>query len=87
MGNNGFYSYSKVISDDNINYLCDLVKEKIDDTSSKIINAKFDINPKVINGVNKGCMFCKYKDICYVKNEDYVNLEAVSNVFGGEQDE
>ena len=45
---------------------------------------KFDINPKVIKNINKGCMYCKYNDICYMRNEDIVNLKEVSNLFGGE---
>ena len=80
-----FYYYSKVISDDEIDYLCNIVKNKINETSNNIVNGKFDINPKVIGKVNKGCMYCKYKDICYMKNEDIVNLVEVKNVFGGEE--
>ena len=29
-------------------------------------------------------MYCKYNDICYMRNEDIVNLKEVSNLFGGE---
>ena len=83
----GFYYYSKVISDDEIDYLCNIVKDKINETSNKIINGCFDINPKVIGKINKGCIYCKYKDICYMKNEDIVNLVEVKNVFGGENNE
>ena len=81
-----FYSYSKVLSDDEIDTICDIVKNKIEEASKKIINGEFDINPKVINKVNKGCMYCKYKDICYMKNEDIVNLEE-KKLFGGEENE
>ncbi len=82
-----FYSYSKVITDENIDFLCDIVKDKINEASNNILDCKFDINPKVINKINKGCMYCKYKDICYMKNEDIVNLEEVSNIFGGDNHE
>ena len=81
-----FYSYSKVLSDDEINYICDIVKQKIDEASKDILDGKFDINPKAIKNVNKGCMYCQYKDICYMKNEDIVNLEE-KKLFGGEDDE
>ena len=81
-----FYSNSKVLSDDEIDYLCNIVKQKIDEASKNILDGKFDINPKVIKNVNKGCMYCQYKDICYMKNEDIVNLEE-KKLFGGESDE
>lgn len=81
-----FYSNSKVLSDDEIDYICNIVKEKIDTASKDILDGKFDINPKVIKNVNKGCMYCKYRDICYMKNEDIVNLEE-KKLFGGEDDE
>ncbi len=41
----------------------------------------------MINKENKGCMYCKYIDICYMKNEDIVNLQSPSKLFGGEDDE
>ena len=81
-----FYTYSKVLSDDEMDSICDIVKVKIDEASKKILDGEFDINPKVIGNVNKGCMYCKYKDICYMKNEDIVNLEE-KKLFGGESDE
>ena len=82
-----FYSGSKVISDDEMDYLCNIVKDKINEASTKILDGDFDINPKVIKNVNKGCMYCKYNDICYMRNEDIVNLKEVNDLFGGEIDE
>lgn len=80
MSNNGFYAYSKVISDENINKLSDLVKEKINEASINITEAKFDINPKEMNGKNIGCNYCKYKDICYMKQKDIVILKELKNI-------
>ena len=82
-----FYYYSKVLSDQNMDDICKIVKEKINETSKNILDAKFDINPKKIGKTNKGCMYCKYKDICYMKNEDIVSLEEVNSLFGGEENE
>ena len=79
-----FYFFFIVISDDEIDYLCNIVNDKINEASNKILNGEFDINPKVIKNINKGCMYCKYNDICYMRNEDIVNLKEVSNLFGGE---
>lgn len=71
----GFYAYAKVIEDVKINALINLVDEKINSAIEDILSAKFDINPKRIGMENVGCAFCKYKDICYMKEEDIVNLK------------
>ena len=87
VGNNGFYHYSKMISDEEIEILYKMVDKKIKETSENIINANFDINPKQIKKDNRGCKYCKYNDICYVRNEDIVTLKEVNDMFGGEIDD
>ncbi len=87
VGNNGFYNYSKVISDEEIDKLSLIVENNINESYKSILDARFDINPKMINNENKGCSYCKYKDICYMRNEDIVNLESKTNLFGGELDD
>lgn len=76
---NGFYNYSKVISDDEIDKLSSLVKDKINDASRDILNASFDINPKEINGKLISCNYCKYKDICYMNNNDIIKLNSIGS--------
>ena len=85
VGNNGFYQYSKVLSDEQMDKITEIVKTKIDETSTNILNANFDINPKKIKEENKGCTYCKYKDICYMRNEDIVVLAPIDDMFGGEE--
>lgn len=85
MSNNGFYSYSKVINDEQIDKLSNTVEEKISEAGKNIINGKFDINPKQIGTKLLGCNFCKFKDICYRKNADIVKLKEVK-FLGGEND-
>ena len=80
----GFYAYSKVLNDEQINFIIDTVDNKIDEAYIKIKNGEFDINPKRIGGINKGCEFCKYKDLCFMKENDIVNLKEVK--FGGEDE-
>ena len=81
---NGFYYYSKVISDEEIEELYNVVETKIKEASKDILDARFDINPKKIKDEVRSCKYCKYKDICYMKNEDVVELlEKV--LFGGEE--
>lgn len=84
-GSNGFYYYSKTINDDEIDALEKIVSDKIKSASIDILDAKFDINPKKIGKENKACKYCKYKDICYMRNEDVIELPVVTNIFGGEE--
>lgn len=76
LSSKGFYNYSKVIDDEAINKIVDIVDQKIDEAINLIEKREFTINPKKINGINKGCEFCCFKDICYVKEEDLQILPA-----------
>ena len=44
-----------------------VVKNIIKETIDKILNSKFDINPK-FDKKNIGCEMCDYKDICFMNN-------------------
>ena len=54
----------------------------------KIRNADFRINPKRIGKDLIGCEFCKYKDICFRREEDIISLKEYKNLefLGGEDD-
>jgi len=80
IGNNGFYAYSKVLNEDTINKIIDLVDKKIEEASNNIEKNKFDINPKSINNENVSCKFCKYKDICYKKEQDIEYLKEYKDL-------
>ncbi len=71
----GFYSYAKVIEDEKIRMLISLVNDKVEEAISDILDAKFDINPKRIGFNNIGCSFCKFKDLCYMREENIINLK------------
>lgn len=77
----GFYYYSKVINDEEIDILYNVVDSKIKEASKDILDSKFDINPKEMNNENIGCSFCKYKDICFMKPKDTVTLKEIKNIF------
>ena len=81
-GKNGFYRYSKVLSDENMSSLIDVVDKKIEFARDEILNAKFDISPKKLSTDKDitGCKFCHYKDICFRKNDDVVNLEKCDDL-------
>ena len=76
--NNGFYAYSKLISKEQMNKLIDIVDKKIDDSRDNILNCNFNINPKKIGDKLLGCEYCKYKDLCFMKEEDIVEKDKVS---------
>ena len=74
-------SLKHMLSDREINEIIDITKEKINETINNILESKFDINPKYDNG-NIGCEFCNYKDLCFMKEYDFVNIKQ-SNKFEG----
>lgn len=78
---NGFYSYSKIITDKQIDMLYKIVDNKINEASNNILNGRFSINPKQIEDNLLGCSYCKYKDICYMTSKDIVNLKKINDVF------
>ena len=70
-----FGRYSKIISDDEISDMIVLVDNLINKASVDIHNGVFSISPKKIDGVDQSCTFCKYKDLCFVKYNDFVDLK------------
>lgn len=74
-----FSRYSKVIDNDLIDKIKEEVERQILETIEKIKNNNFDINPKVIDGYNKGCEYCKFYDICNVNKDDMVNITTLED--------
>lgn len=71
----GFYQYSKVLSKEEMNRIYKVVEKNILLAIRNIKNGSFEINPKRIGFDNIGCEFCKYKDICFKKEKDIINLK------------
>ena len=71
----GWYRYAKLLIDDEIEHLINLVQKKISFAAREILDSNFTINPKRIDGENLGCEFCTFKDICYRREKDIVNIE------------
>lgn len=88
LSKNGFYSYSKVLTEKQMDLLYKLSEDKINESISAIRNGEFYINPKKIGDKNYGCEFCKFKDICFRTNNDIVNLKEHKNLdfLGGDED-
>ena len=83
-----FYNYSKTLNEIEMNNLIKLVDQKIEEASNNILEAKFDINPKKIEGINIGCEFCTFKDICFKKEQDsvYLKEQDYKEFLGGENE-
>lgn len=81
-----FYSYSKVLRIDEIDKLLDIVTKNIENVVASIKNGDFKINPKRIDNDNVSCKYCPYQDICFMTNNDIVNLKKYKNLefLGGE---
>ena len=84
-----FIHYAKVLSNEQMDIIEQIAINKIEDGAHLIENAEFTIAPKVINDNNCSCSFCKYKDICFHKNEDFVELNTrkLEDIVGGDTHE
>lgn len=83
----GFGTYTKLMNDDILNGMVEYTKNYIDKTTDKILDSKFDINPKFYNGKNESCEFCSFKDICFMRESDIKYLPKVEDLtfLGGEE--
>ena len=82
-------SSKKIMDDLDIDKLVSITEDKIDYAIDKILSASFDINPKRIGMNNAGCEYCKFRDICFMKENMVVNLKEYKNMefLGGEEDD
>lgn len=80
MSSKGFYQYSKVLSTREMDEIYNIVNKKILLAIQEIEKGNFEINPKRVGFNNIGCEFCKYKDICFKKEKDIVNLKEYKNL-------
>ena len=81
---------SKIFDKDVIQNILNLVNDKIYLVSNKIIDREFEINPKKIGIKNLiSCEHCNYKEICYMTEENIINLKEYKNLefLKGDQNE
>lgn len=64
-------AYSKIITNEERNLIYELIERLLYNAIDSVIDAKFDINPIIIEKKCNGCDYCQYKDICFVKPKDY----------------
>ena len=86
VGSNGFYKYTKLLTREEEKNIIDYTEKIIYKTLDNIMNCDFQINPKKINFNDVSCSHCKYKDLCYRTEDDYINLEKQEDLsfLGGE---
>ncbi|MBR3230048.1 MAG: PD-(D/E)XK nuclease family protein [Bacilli bacterium] len=72
---NGFYSYTKLITQKQIEKINEITEKNIDKVIKAIEEENFKINPKRLNNEIISCKYCKYKDLCFYKEEDITNLK------------
>ena len=80
------YAYTKLFKESDIDIIVNLVDKHINEVLENIKLGNFDINPKRIDNELIGCKYCKFKDICYKKEEDIKDLinKKTSDILGGE---
>lgn len=69
-----FYASSKLLNGEEIEKILALVEEKVLLAKEHILKGDFAINPKYLEKENISCKYCKYRDLCFVKEKDLVYL-------------
>lgn len=87
LSSKGFYSYAKVLSEENWQKLEEITLKNIEYAIQEIKNARYNINPKRIGGKLIGCDYCPYESICYRKEKDIQNEkeQKLVELLGGEK--
>ena len=75
----GFYKYTKVLNEEEMNSITSFIDKKIDYARDNILDANFNINPKKYKDEKDvtSCKFCKYRDLCFRKNEQIENIDKI----------
>ena len=76
----GFGYYSKTFNNDTLYKLLVYTKNYINNQVDSILQANFEINPKVYESSNISCKFCSFKDICFMKEDNLVYLDKVEDL-------
>ena len=78
--NDGFRSYSKLLTRNQMKELYNLVDRKIDEARDRILQADFEIDPKKIGFDNVSCKYCNFKDVCFMKEDDIKILDEIKTI-------
>ena len=74
--NDGNYSSNaKVLTNSEMKSIIEDVDNVIDNVINNITDCDFSINPKSYKNTNISCKYCKYKDLCFMSEEDIVYIK------------
>ena len=71
----GISKTTKLITEEEINRIISITDNLIDECIKNTIDGNFNINPKRIDNDLIGCTYCKFKDLCYMREENIVDIE------------
>ena len=72
----GFYQYTKLIKDEEIDKIENITKNNIQKVIKAIEEGDFKINPKRIKDEIISCKYCPHREVCFRKEEDITNLKV-----------
>lgn len=78
---NGLGTHAKLFDNSLINEIIEKMDSSINNMISSIEQVKFEINPKILKDNTTTCKYCKFKDICFHKYSNYIDLRE-----GGDED-
>ncbi len=79
----GFSHYTKLVTLEDIENINQIVEEKINEVTNTLKEGIFKVNPKRLDDKLIGCEYCKFKDLCFRKEENIINIKTQK--FGGEK--
>jgi len=68
-------STSNALTDMEMDNIIETVDVKIKEAMDNILDTNFIINPKKKGNDNLSCTFCKFRDICYRNEKDFIYLK------------
>ena len=79
----------RLLDEDTFNKVMEVISSNIENAIKDINNLDFTIDPKKLKNDNISCGFCPFKDICYMTNDDIVELdpELKKTFLGGDTNE
>ena len=75
----GFSRFSKILSDEMVYKLVEYTKKEIEKDTDKILKGEFSIHPKIYGKENVSCKYCKFHDLCFVRDSDSIYLDKVED--------
>lgn len=72
-------SARRLRDEDYFNGLAALAEMLILEAGHSILKNKFEINPKMVNGIDRSCSYCPFRDICYRDESSFIKINTKKN--------